>query len=100
LNKNLQQKGTGITDAQERFVLQTIENAYNSQGQYLYGNAVFIQQKLEDAYGGNWIVDIFYSDGGILDWGRGGLQFKNDQWLFYPNYSSNGFFYTIWVPGY
>lgn len=53
---NLQQRGTGVTDGQEKYVLSLMAQSANIFGEDLVGMSKFIAQKVEDSFSGKWNV--------------------------------------------
>jgi hypothetical protein len=90
----LKARGTGITDGQEALVLNFIDQAEQRYATDVYQNALFIQQKVEDAFSGRWVVEIF---GGDPSWGRA-THIRNDQWILYFGFGSYSWDYIIWTP--
>jgi hypothetical protein len=52
----LKYHGTGITDGQEKLILNYIDQAEQSYQDDIYQNAIYIQQKVEDNLSGKWNV--------------------------------------------
>ena len=90
----LRAHGTGITDGQETLVQNFIDQAEQRYGADSYQNALYIQQKVEDAFSGRWIVEIF---GGDPSWGRA-THIRDDMWILYFGYGSYSWDYIIWTP--
>lgn len=93
-NPILKIHGPGISDGQETLVLNIIDQAEQLYGPDLYQNAVFIQQKVEDAFSGRWAVEIF---GGDPSWGRA-TYIRNEQWILLFGHGIESWDYIIWAP--
>jgi hypothetical protein len=52
----LQQRGAGVTEGQEKYVLSLMSQSANIFGEDLVGMAKFIAQKVEDSFSGKWNV--------------------------------------------
>jgi hypothetical protein len=86
--------GSGITDGQEAFIINFIDQAAQSYGGDLYSNAVYIQQKIEDSFSDRWNVEIFRGISSV--WGR--LTYiQNQRWILLFDYGDNDWDYIIWV---
>jgi hypothetical protein len=86
--------GEGVTDGQETATLNFVDQAYRSFSGDQYANAVYIQQKVEESFGGRWNVEIFGND---PSWGRA-THLLNDQWILLFGYGDAGWDYIIWTP--
>lgn len=56
IRTNLQQRGAGVTEGQEKYVLSLMTQSANIFGEDLVGMAKFIAQKVEDSFSGKWNV--------------------------------------------
>ena len=56
IRANLQQRGAGVTEGQEKFVVGLMSQSANIFGDDLVGMARFIAQKVEDSFSGKWNV--------------------------------------------
>ena len=74
---SLQAHGSGITDGQETTALNHIDQAYQTFSTDIYANALYIQQKVEESFGGRWNVEVFGND---PSWGRA-THITRDQWI-------------------
>jgi len=90
----LQQKGSGITDAQQTFALKLMEQGSSIYAEDLVGNAKFIASKIEDAWSGRWNVEIF---GGDPSWGRS-THISQDKWLLFFAWGDYELDFIIWAP--
>ena len=86
--------GEGVTDGQEKSALNAIDQALQTYGGDLYGNALYVQQKVEESFGGRWNVEIFGND---PSWGRA-THIANDQWILLFGYGDYDWDYIIWAP--
>lgn len=86
--------GSGVTDGQQTLAINFIDQAYQAYSGDQYGNSVYIQQKVEDAFSGRWNVEIFGDD---PSWGRS-TYIKNDQWILLFGYGPSSWDYIIWAP--
>ena len=86
--------GEGITDGQEKTALNAIDQALQTYQGDLYGNALYIQQKVEESFGGRWNVEVFGND---PSWGRA-THIANDQWMLLFGYGDYDWDYIIWAP--
>ena len=91
---NLKYHGSGITDGQEKLASQWIDQAEQVHGANLYDNALAVQQKAEDNWGGRWSVEYF---GGDPSWGRA-THVENEQWIIVFGYGSEGWDIIISKP--
>lgn len=86
--------GDGITDGQETQAINFIDQAIQRYSSDIYGQAVFVQQQIEDAFSGRWNVEVFQGDPA---WGRA-TYIDNDQWIVIFGYGDNYLDYIIWAP--
>jgi hypothetical protein len=84
ITPTLKAHGAGLTDGQEKLILNIIDQAAQIHGTDIYSNALYIQQKVEDSFSGRWIVEVFGND---PSWGRAS-HIYNDQWAIYFGYGS------------
>ena len=90
----LKAHGGGIDDGQETTAVNAIDQAIQNFRSDIYANSLYIQEKVSEAFGGKWNVEVFGND---PSWGRA-THIHNDEWILLFGYGEYEWDYIIWAP--
>ena len=71
-----------------------MDYAIQTFGTDIYSNSLCVQEKVSEAFGGKWNVEIF---GNSPSWGRA-THILDEEWIIFFKYGESKWNYIIWVP--